>query len=56
VLASVGDERNSLILLTVKAALGPGGAMVMVALARLASLDGDNKIKAEQVVFFATPA
>ena len=56
VLASLGDERNSLIMLTVRAALGPGGPRVTVPAARLALLDEDNKIKAEQVVFFAVPA
>jgi SnoaL-like domain len=55
VIASVGDERNSLILLTVQAALGPGGATVTLPAARLALLDDDNKIKDEQVVFFAVP-
>ena len=56
VLASLGDERNSLIMLTVRAALGPGGPSVTVPAARLALLDADNRIKAEQVVFFAVPA
>src|SRR5262249_18995405 len=56
VLASLGDERNSLIMLTVRAALGPGGPRVTVPAARLALLDEDNRIKAEQVVFFAVPA
>lgn len=53
VLASVGDERNSLILLTVKAAFGPGGQKVTLPAARLALLDENNKIKTEQVIFFA---
>jgi hypothetical protein len=56
VLASVGDERNSLIMLTVRVSMGPGGGMVTVSAARLALLDEDNRIKAEQVVFFAVPA
>jgi hypothetical protein len=55
VIAGVGDERNSLILLTVQAALGPGGATVTLPAARLALLDDDDKIKDEQVVFFAVP-
>jgi ketosteroid isomerase-like protein len=55
VIASVGDERNALILLTVRAALGPDGASVTLPLARLALLDDENKIKDEQVVFFAVP-
>jgi hypothetical protein len=53
VLASIGDERNSLILLTVQAAVGPGGAKVTLPAARLALLDENNQIQAEQVVFFA---
>ena len=55
VMASVGDDRNSLILLTVKATLGPGGPKMTIPAARLALLDEDNKIKAEQVIFFAVP-
>jgi len=53
VIASVGDEHNSLILLTVRAAFAPGGAKVTLPAARLALLDENNKIKTEQVVFFA---
>ncbi len=52
-IASIGDERNSLILLTVEAALGPGGPKVTLPAARLALFDENNQLKAEQVVFFA---
>ena len=55
VLAAIGDERNSLILITVKAALGPGGTVITLPAARLALIDEQDKIKAEQVVFFAVP-
>ena len=55
VIASVGDERNSLILLTVRAALGPGGEKATLPAARLALFDENQKIKKEQVVFFAVP-
>jgi hypothetical protein len=55
VISSVGDERNSLILLTVRAAFGPDGAKVTVPAARLALFDENQKIKKEQVVFFAVP-
>jgi len=51
-IASVGDERNSLILLTVRAAFAPGGPTVTLQSARLAQLDENNKIQAEQVLFF----
>jgi hypothetical protein len=53
VIASVGDERNALLMLTVEADFG-GGPVTLPA-ARLYLLDEDNKIKAEQVVFFAVP-
>ncbi len=53
VLASVGDERNALLMLTVEADLG--GGRVTLPAARLYLLDEDDKIKDEQVVFFAVP-
>jgi hypothetical protein len=53
--ASIGDDRNPLILLTVRAAFGPGGEKVTLSAARLALLDEDSRIKDEQVVFFAIP-
>jgi SnoaL-like domain len=51
VLASVGDERNALLLMTVEA--GFGGGKVTLPAARLYLLDEDDKIKIEQVVFYA---
>jgi SnoaL-like domain len=51
VLASVGDDRNALLMLTVEADFG-GGPVTLPA-ARLYLLDEDDKIKAEQVVFYA---
>jgi ketosteroid isomerase-like protein len=53
VIASTGDDRNALLMLTVEADLG-GGKMILPA-ARLYLLDDDSKIKAEQVIFFAAP-
>lgn len=44
-IASVGDERNALLMLTVKAALGLGGGMVTLPAARLYLLDENNKTK-----------
>jgi SnoaL-like domain len=52
VIASIGDERNSLMLLTVKAALGPDAAKVTLPSARLTLFDESNKIKKQQVIFF----
>jgi hypothetical protein len=53
VLASVGDERNALLLLTVEADFG--GGKVTLPAARLYLFDEEDKLKAEQVVFFAAP-
>ena len=51
IIASVGDERNALLMLTVEADLGAGKATLPGA--RLYLLDENNKIKAEQVIFYA---
>jgi hypothetical protein len=53
VLASIGDERNALLMLIVEADFGAGP--VTLPAARLYLLDEDDKIKAEQVVFFTAP-
>ena len=55
VLGSCGDEQNSLILLTVRAAFGPDGAKVTLPAARLALFDENQKMKEERVIFFAVP-
>ena len=55
VIASVGDERNSLILLTVRTALGPDGEKVTLPAARLALFDENQKLQQEQVIFFVVP-
>ena len=52
VVASIGDKQNSLILLVVKADF-PGIGKVTLPAARLAMWDENNKLKSEQVVFFA---
>jgi hypothetical protein len=54
VIASVGDERNALLMLTVEADLGAGKATLPAA--RLYLLDENGKIKSEQVIFYAAPA
>ena len=51
IIASVGDEHNALLMLTVEADLGAGKATLPGA--RLYLLDENNKIKAEQVIFYA---
>jgi hypothetical protein len=55
VIATVGDERNALLMVTVKAAFGRGAPELTLPAARLYLLDEDDKIKAEQVIFFAVP-
>jgi hypothetical protein len=56
VIASVGDERNALLLLTVQMAGGPSGAPMTLPGARLYLLDENGKIKVEHVIFYAVPA
>jgi len=51
VIASAGDERNALLMLTVEADL-PVGRMTLPG-ARLYLLDEAGKIKVEQVIFYA---
>jgi hypothetical protein len=53
IVASVGDERNALVLVTVTADFG--GPRMTLPGARLYLLDDDGKIKTEQVVFYAAP-
>jgi len=55
VIKSIGDDRNALILLTVKAAFGPGAPKVTVTTARMYLLDEEGKIKVEHVIFYTTP-
>jgi hypothetical protein len=52
-IASIGDERNALLMLTVEADLGAGKATLPAA--RLYLLDENGKIKTEQVIFYAAP-
>jgi hypothetical protein len=53
VIASVGDDRNALLLVTVQAVFGPDAAKVTVKAARLYLLDDTDKIQSEQVIFYA---
>lgn len=54
VIASLGDERNALLMLTVQTA-GPDGSQMTLPGARLYLLDENGKIKVEQVVFYLVP-
>ena len=53
VLATVGDDRNALLLVAVEADFGAGP--ITLTAARLYLLDDDDKIQAEQVIFFVAP-
>jgi hypothetical protein len=50
VIASAGDDRNALLVLSVEADFG--GGIVTLTAARLYLFDEEDKIKAEQVVFY----
>ena len=52
VLASTGDGRNALLLLDLTMAGGPFGEGTTAPGARMYLIDGDGRIKAEQVVFY----
>jgi len=51
IIASTGDDRNALIMLTVEADFG--AAKVTLPGSRLYLIDDDSKIKSEHVVFYA---
>jgi hypothetical protein len=51
IVASTGDDRNALLMLTIEADYGAGKATLPGA--RLYLLDENNKIKTEQVIFYA---
>lgn len=51
VIAAVGDERNALVLETLRIALGPDGTMVTLLRASLYMLDENQKIKEERDEF-----
>jgi hypothetical protein len=52
VISTIGDDRNALITLTVRAKFPPTGNEVTLPAARLYRLDDDDKIASEQVVFY----
>ena len=51
VIASIGDERNALVMVTIRAFLGLGAPKTLP-MARLYLLDEQGKIKGEQVIFY----
>jgi len=51
-ISAIGDERNALILVTMRIGLGPGGTMVTLARAILYLLDENKKIKEERDEYF----
>jgi hypothetical protein len=52
VLSAIGDDRNALIMLTIRAAFPPSGEDVTLPGARLYLFDGNEKIASEQVIFY----
>ncbi len=54
ILASIGDDRNALLTLTVEADFGTGPMTLPGS--RLYLFDDEGRIESEQVIFFATPA
>ena len=51
-ISAIGDERNALVLVTMRIGLGPGGMMVTLARAILILLDENKKIKEERDEYF----
>lgn len=51
-ISAIGDERNALILVTMRIGLGPDGAMVTMARSLLYLLDENKKIKEERDAYF----
>ena len=51
-ISAIGDERNALILVTMRIGLGPGGTMVTLARTSLCLLDENKKIKEERDEYF----
>jgi hypothetical protein len=56
VLASTGDDRNALLVLSLTMAGGPFGQGTTAPCARLYLIDDDGQIQAEQVVFYLAQA
>ena len=51
-ISAIGDERNALVLVTMRIGLGPGGTMVTLARALLYLLDENKKIIEERDEYF----
>ena len=54
-ICAIGDERNALILVTFRIALGPGATMVTMARSCLYLLDENQKIKEERDMYYVLP-
>jgi hypothetical protein len=52
ILSMIGDDRNALVTLTVKAAFPPSGQEVTLPGARLYFIDENQQISTEQVIFY----
>jgi hypothetical protein len=52
ILESIGDDRNAMVMVSVKAAFGPNAPEVTIIGSRLYMFDEAGKIEAEQVTFF----
>jgi ketosteroid isomerase-like protein len=52
VISAIGDDRNALVLATMRIGMGPGGTMVNMGRACLYLLDEDNRIKEERDEWF----
>jgi hypothetical protein len=56
ILSTIGDDRNALITVTVRAAFPPSGQEVTLPGARLYLLDEERKIATERVIFYLAEA
>ena len=56
VLSSLGDERNALVLVAFRIAMGPGGSMVTMVRSCLYLIDENGKINDERDQFFSLAA
>ena len=53
IISATGDKHNALVLLTVRAKFAPTAPEITLAAARMYLIDDNQKIKSEQVIFYA---